>query len=64
MPRSRPRARRAGLHGHVDAFLRELAATRGASQHTLRAYGRDLDELLVFLAERDVEPRHEKGLPQ
>jgi integrase/recombinase XerC len=61
--RSSPR----DLTGHVDAFLRELAATRGASEHTLRAYGRDLAELVEFLerrsiaAPRDVRPRTLRG---
>ena len=38
----------------VDAFLRELQATRGASPHTIRAYGRDLNELVSFLEDRDI----------
>ncbi len=39
----------------ADDFLRELAAARGASPHTLRAYGRDLAEFLAFLARRGVD---------
>ncbi len=39
----------------VDRFLRQLATTRGASEHTLRAYGGDLDDLLAFLEERGIE---------
>ncbi len=35
-------------------FLRDLAVARGASPHTLRAYGRDLAEFLAFLARRGV----------
>jgi len=49
------RRRGPGLRALVDAWLRELAATRGASPHTLRAYGRDLDELLVLLDERGID---------
>jgi site-specific recombinase XerC len=37
------------LAAHVDRFLRTLGATRGASEHTLRAYGADLGELCAFL---------------
>lgn len=36
-------------------YLRTLAATRGASAHTLRAYGRDLEELCAWLASRGVQ---------
>ncbi len=39
----------------VDRFLEERRATRGASPHTLRAYARDLGELLDFLDERGIE---------
>ena len=52
------------LRSLADAFLMEMAATRGASEHTLRAYGRDLEELIVHLEERslvdpaEVTPRH------
>jgi integrase/recombinase XerC len=47
----------------IDRFLRHLSATRGASPHTLRAYGGDLGELSTFLEEgglldpREVTPR-------
>lgn len=40
----------------VEAFLEMLQAERGASQNTLDAYGRDLDDLQVFLARRRVKP--------
>jgi len=30
------------LRGRVDRYLSQLTATRGASAHTLRAYGADL----------------------
>jgi len=39
----------------VDAHLHRMAATRGASEHTLRAYGGDLAELCAFLDEREIE---------
>lgn len=50
----------------MDTFLAELEAARGASPHTLRAYGGDLAELTAHLAEldvtepRDVGPKHLK----
>ncbi len=49
------RRKASGLRGLVDGWLRELLATRGASPHTLRAYGRDLDELLAFLDGRGID---------
>jgi integrase/recombinase XerC len=39
---------------HVDGFLKELAAARGASEHTLRAYRGDLDGFLAFLEQREI----------
>ena len=42
------------LHEHVDRFLHRLASTRGASAHTMRAYGADLAELAAFLEGRGV----------
>jgi integrase/recombinase XerC len=39
---------------HVDRFLADLHAGRGASEHTLRAYRADLSEFTDWLAERDV----------
>jgi len=45
------------MREHADRYLHQLAASRGASEHTLRAYRRDLDELLAFTEERGlVEP--------
>ncbi|MEM8711729.1 MAG: tyrosine recombinase XerC [Planctomycetota bacterium] len=38
----------------VDAFLERLHSSRGASEHTLRAYGSDLADLVSFLASRGV----------
>jgi len=43
------------LRAHVDRYLDELASTRGASEHTLRAYGRDLSELATWLESREIE---------
>ena len=40
----------------VETFLEMLQAERGASQNTLDAYGRDLDDLQVFLARRRQKP--------
>jgi integrase/recombinase XerC len=45
----------AALRREVDDFLKELAAARGASPHTLRAYRGDLDGFLAFLEERGIE---------
>jgi len=47
--------KRASLRPLADAYLRELAATRGASPHTLRAYGQDLEALLSFLEQREID---------
>ncbi len=43
------------LAAGVDEYLRQLAAARGASDHTLRAYGRDLTELLEFLEQLGID---------
>jgi integrase/recombinase XerC len=46
------------LEEHVERFLTALAAARGASAHTLRAYRADLAQFTVWLAERGVaDPR-------
>jgi len=42
------------LWPHADRFLERLRAARGASEHTLRAYGLDLADLVGFLAGRGV----------
>jgi integrase/recombinase XerC len=46
---------KSAMRAHVAGYLRELAATRGASEHTLRAYRGDLEHLCAFLDERDIE---------
>ena len=38
------------------AFLRYLAAEKSASPHTLRGYGKDLEQFCAFLSERAVAP--------
>lgn len=43
------------LAAGIELFLRELAGTRGASEHTLRAYGRDLAELARHLEALGIE---------
>ncbi|MFT4710112.1 MAG: integrase/recombinase XerC [Bacteroidia bacterium] len=43
------------MRADVHRFLTTLAATRGASPHTLRAYGLDLEELCLFLDQRGIE---------
>lgn len=42
------------LDGLVDGFLARLAATRGASPHTLRAYGKDLSDFVGFARARGL----------
>jgi len=42
------------MRAHIEQFLSQLAAGRGASPHTLRAYSRDLSELSAFLEERGI----------
>lgn len=43
------------MRADVQRYLEGLAAGRGASPHTLRAYTCDLEELCQFLEERGVE---------
>jgi integrase/recombinase XerC len=43
------------MRADVQRFLTNLAATRGASPHTLRAYGRDLEELCSYLEARGID---------
>ncbi len=38
----------------VDRYLHQLATTRGASEHTLRAYGGDLAELAAYLESHSI----------
>lgn len=42
------------MYEHVDRFLHQIESTRGASEHTLRAYGSDLSEFAGFLEGRGV----------
>ena len=55
----------AEFHGLADGFLRMLEAERGASEHTLRAYSREVRSFAEYLAEEigsgriaDVEHLH------
>ncbi len=62
MPARATRAQNLSLDQHVDGFLASLAATRGASAHTLRAYAADLAELVGFLEARGIDdPRAVTG---
>jgi integrase/recombinase XerC len=46
------------LRAHAERFLAELAAARGASEHTLRAYRGDLESFLAACEAREVrDPR-------
>jgi integrase/recombinase XerC len=47
------------LDQHAARYLAELAASRGASPHTLRAYSTDLAELTAWLKGRGVEDPRE-----
>ena len=40
---------------HVEAFLEAMQAERGASRHTLDAYGRDLADLAEFARRRNLD---------
>jgi integrase/recombinase XerC len=42
------------MRAQLDAYLRELAAARGASPHTLRAYRGDLEGFCAFLEQRGI----------
>ncbi|MEO5357885.1 MAG: tyrosine recombinase XerC [Nitrospirae bacterium YQR-1] len=42
------------LKQHIDDFLRYMSTEVNASEHTLRAYGKDLDEFLKTAAEKDA----------
>jgi integrase/recombinase XerC len=50
-----PTRRLTALETSIDRFLVEFAATRGASQHTLRAYRGDLGNFTAFCGEREIE---------
>ena len=47
-------AEASGLDLLVDRFLERMSAARGASEHTIKAYSRDLADLLGFLEGRGV----------
>ncbi len=49
-----PRAPPSGMQSAVDRYLKELAAARGASEHTLRAYRTDLSAFCAFLESIDI----------
>lgn len=52
-------ARPSAMRVHVERYLGELAAARGASEHTLRAYRGDLEALCVFLEQAGIDdPEH------
>lgn len=59
--KSRPQAAQAAvrpagkLAAHADGYLAQLAAGRGASEHTLRAYRADLDEFLAHVAALELD---------
>ena len=42
------------MRASIDRYLRELSATRGASEHTLRAYRGDLEFFARFLEDRGL----------
>ncbi len=42
------------LAEHCAAYLAELAAARGASEHTLRAYAKDLEEFVAHAAALEI----------
>ncbi len=44
----------AGWHAAIDRFLAYLAIERGASPHTLEAYGHDLRDFVVHLERRQI----------
>jgi integrase/recombinase XerC len=43
------------IRAHVERYLAELGAARGASEHTLRAYRGDLASLCAFLEENGID---------
>lgn len=47
-------AEASGLDLLVDRFLERMSAARGASEHTIKAYSRDLADLVGFLEGRGV----------
>ena len=60
-----PLAASAPLDAWIDAFTADLEERRGASGHTVRAYGGDLAQFRAFLQEGDPSgPRSASGEPQ
>lgn len=53
-PPAAPERAPSALAAQVERFLVRQGATRGASEHTLRAYRADLGELCTHLAERGI----------
>ena len=47
------------LLGSIDRFIDSLAAEKGYSAHTLRAYRHDLEELADFMAGDVTQPNHD-----
>jgi integrase/recombinase XerD len=45
------------MQSFLEQFLGYLAVERGASAHTLAAYGRDLRGYIAFMEERGVRIR-------
>ena len=48
---------------HVDRFLRYLGTERGASEHTVRSYKKDLDSFAQFVGQKveDVDMADVRG---
>jgi integrase/recombinase XerC len=63
MDPERSTTRTSPMHARVERYLAELAAARGASEHTLRAYRGDLDGLCEFLASIGID-RPEQTTPR
>ena len=42
------------IESHIDSFLQSLTALKGASPHTIKAYGEDLAQFAAFLEDKGV----------